>query len=31
LRDAVPVAEDAIDSGRAERTLEALVRCSNEE
>src|SRR4051812_26559891 len=29
LREAVPVAEDAIDSGRAERTLEALVRCSN--
>jgi anthranilate phosphoribosyltransferase len=29
LREAVPIAEDAIDSGRAERTLAALVRCSN--
>src|SRR3954454_20493838 len=29
LREAVPVAEDAIDSGRAERTLEVLVRCSH--
>ena len=29
LPEALRLAEDAIDSGRAQRTLEALVRCSN--
>jgi anthranilate phosphoribosyltransferase len=29
LREALPLAEDAIDSGRAEQTLEALARCSH--
>jgi len=26
----VALAEDAVESGRAERTLDMLVRCSNE-
>jgi len=30
LREGVALAEDAVESGRAERTLEMLVRCSNE-
>ena len=29
LREAIPLAEEAIDSGRAEHTLDALARCSH--